>query len=73
MIVGTALLWLTAFVLAIIPAWRDAYGSPFVKIYVDLNDWWVGVYRGPNHYYACLIPTLVIRWRRHGRKPEPGH
>lgn len=73
MIVVTAVLCFAAFVLATIPAWRNAYGSSSVKVYVDLNDWWVGVYRGPDHYYLCLIPTLVIRWRRHGRKPEPRH
>jgi hypothetical protein len=32
-----------------------------VKIYVDWNDWWVGLYRGPNHRYICPLPCLVIR------------
>lgn len=35
-----------------------------LTLYVDTNDWWVGAYRGPNHWYACPLPTLVIRWRR---------
>lgn len=35
--------------------------GPFVRVYFDFNDWWVGYYRGPNHHYICLLPTLVIR------------
>lgn len=34
------------------------------KVYIDSNDWWVGYYRGPNHHYVLLLPTVVIRWRR---------
>jgi hypothetical protein len=37
-----------------------------VRVYIDKNDWWVGVYRGPHHWYVCPLPCLVIRWRRHG-------
>jgi hypothetical protein len=33
-------------------------------IYIDRADWWIGYYRGPNHHYVCLVPTVVIRWRR---------
>lgn len=68
MILGVATLWLLVFLLAIPRAWREAYGSPDVKVYFDSNDWWIGLYRGPNHIYVCPVPTLVIRWRRHGRK-----
>jgi len=35
-----------------------------LKIYRDNNDWWVGWYRGPNHHYVILIPTIVIRWEK---------
>src|SRR5687768_7016873 len=30
------------------------------KVYFDFNDWWIGYYRGPNHHYVCLLPTVVI-------------
>lgn len=33
-------------------------------IYIDTADWWIGYYRGSNHHYVCLVPTVVIRWRR---------
>jgi hypothetical protein len=43
-----------------------------MKIYIDLNDWWIGYYRGANHHYVCPIPTLVIRWpRKRPLPPEP--
>jgi hypothetical protein len=35
-----------------------------IKIYIDTNDLWVGVCRGPNHWYLCPLPTVVIRWPR---------
>ena len=35
-----------------------------MKIYFDANDWWVGLYRGNEHLYICVIPTLVIRIKR---------
>lgn len=35
-----------------------------MKIYIDICDWWVGYYRGPNHHYVCLLPTIVLRWSR---------
>jgi hypothetical protein len=33
-------------------------------IYIDTTDWWIGYYRGPNHNYICVLPTVVFRWRR---------
>ena len=39
-----------------------------MKVYIDAADWWVGLYRGPNHYYVCLLPCVVIRWAR--RRPK---
>jgi hypothetical protein len=35
-----------------------------MKVYIDRRDWWVGYYRGDTHHYVCLLPTVVIRWRR---------
>jgi hypothetical protein len=35
-----------------------------MKIYIDRNDWWIGAYRGPHHWYVCPLPTVVIRWTR---------
>lgn len=35
-----------------------------MRIYIDTADWWIGWYRGPNHHYVCVIPTVVIRWVR---------
>lgn len=35
-----------------------------MSVYFDFRDWWVGLYIGPNHYYICQIPTLVIRVSR---------
>jgi hypothetical protein len=35
-----------------------------IRIYVDRADWWIGYYRGTDHHYVCLVPTVVIRWRR---------
>lgn len=37
-----------------------------VKIYFDFRDWWIGYYRSDANHYVCLLPTLVIRWRRKG-------
>jgi hypothetical protein len=39
-----------------------------VKVYIDRNDWWVGVYRGPDHWYVCPLPCVVLRFAR--RHPE---
>lgn len=57
---------------ATLGTWRDITVPPAVKrdpvkVYRDLDDWWVGYYRGPNHHYVCPLPTLVIRWPRRGR------
>lgn len=35
-----------------------------MKIYIDLHDWWVGLYNGPAHRYVIVIPTIVIKSRR---------
>ena len=35
-----------------------------VELYRDRRDWWVGYYRGDRHRYVCLLPTVVLRWRR---------
>lgn len=43
---------------------RDHRGKAQLKIYIDLNDWWIGYFRGDNHHYVCVIPTVVIRWNR---------
>lgn len=40
---------------------RDAYQA---RVYFDLNDWWIGYYRGSNWHFVCPLPTLVIRWSR---------
>jgi hypothetical protein len=37
-----------------------------VKLYVDTNDWWVGYYRGEHYHFVCVLPTVVLRWRRRG-------
>jgi hypothetical protein len=48
--------------------------APQVRVYIDKNDWWVGAYSGPHHWYVCPLPCLVIRWRRHGSEGDvPGH
>ena len=38
-----------------------------MKIYIDWNDWWTGLYRGREHWYVCLIPCVVIRIPRRSR------
>lgn len=45
-------------------------GSRELSLYIDVNDWWVGVYRGPNHWYMCLLPMIVIRWKRFRKREE---
>jgi hypothetical protein len=40
-----------------------------VEVYFDFRDWWVGYYRGDQHHYVCVIPTLVVRWRRYRTTP----
>lgn len=34
-----------------------------LKFYRDSNDWWVGLYIGPNHLYFCIL-TFVMRVKR---------
>lgn len=38
-----------------------------IKIYIDVADWWIGCYVGPNHLYFCPLPTLVVRVDRRPR------
>lgn len=35
-----------------------------VRLYIDLHDWWVGYYRSDRHHHVCVLPTVVVRWRR---------
>ena len=35
-----------------------------MTVYFDRNDWWVGVYRGPHHWYVCPLPCIVFRFDR---------
>lgn len=37
-----------------------------MKVYLDLRDWWIGYYRGDDHHYVCVLPTVVVRWQRGG-------
>lgn len=39
-------------------------GATCVFVYIDLNDWWVGYYRGKHKGFVCIIPTVVICWAR---------
>lgn len=41
-----------------------------LRLYVACRDWWVGYYRGDGHHYVCLLPTIVLRWKRR-RKETP--
>lgn len=34
------------------------------QVYPDPHAWWVGYARGEHYHYLCLLPSLVIRWRR---------
>lgn len=38
-----------------------------MKIYIDTDDWWIGYYRGELKNYVCLLPCIVISWRRKQR------
>jgi hypothetical protein len=38
-----------------------------LAVYIDLDDWWVGAYIGPDAVYVCPLPTLVFRWARRPR------
>lgn len=35
-----------------------------VRVYFEPRDVWVGVYVSEDAVYVCLLPCLVIRWRR---------
>lgn len=35
-----------------------------MKVYFEPRDLWVGYYRSDDYHYICVIPTLVLRWRR---------
>ena len=34
-----------------------------IRGYIDLRDWWIGLYIGDDHLYFCCL-TLVLRVRR---------
>lgn len=48
-------------------------GGSAITIYLDGADWWIGLYVGRNHYYVCLLPTVVIRIRRRRRYGDVGN
>lgn len=35
-----------------------------LRIYLEPRDAWIGVYVAPGAIYVCLLPFVVIRWRR---------
>ena len=39
-----------------------------IRVYLDLNDWWIGVYRGADTWYICILPCLVIAILRDPRR-----
>ena len=43
---------------------ENKQGSRELSVYIDVRDWWIGYYRGPNHHYVCILPLIVIRWKR---------
>lgn len=42
-----------------------------VRVYADWAGWWIWLYRGPHHLYACPVPCLVIRISRRGSSGRP--
>ena len=40
------------------------------KIYLNRNDQWIGRYRGDDYNYLCILPTVVIQWRRKSHGSE---
>jgi len=32
-----------------------------VRVYFEPRDWWIGLYIGPEAWYICVLPTLVLR------------
>jgi hypothetical protein len=45
--------------------WKQPSRRPSVR--VDLRDWWIGYYRSDDHHHVCILPCILIRWRRRGR------
>jgi hypothetical protein len=37
-----------------------------LQIYMDPQDWWIGLYRPDDRHaiYVCPLPLLVFRWER---------
>lgn len=35
-----------------------------ISVYWEPRDLWVGIYVARDAIYICLLPTLVIRWRK---------
>lgn len=35
-----------------------------LSVYVEPRDAWVGVYVAPRAVYVCVLPFLVLKWRR---------
>jgi hypothetical protein len=46
---------------------NDPHGR--VELYIDLHDWWIGLFYTSMAFYIIVIPTCVIRISR-GRKPN---
>lgn len=40
-----------------------------MRVYLEPRDWWIGYYRGAVYHYVCVLPCVVIRWKR--RNPVP--
>jgi hypothetical protein len=38
--------------------------KPRFRIYLEPRDAWIGAYIANDAVYVCLVPFLVIRWRR---------
>ena len=36
----------------------------WVAAYIDLRDWWIGVYVSDRAVYICPLPCVVIRIMR---------
>jgi hypothetical protein len=45
---------------------RLRYGR--VSVYIEPRDAWVGCYVGPEAVYVLLLPFLVFRYMRGGRR-----
>ncbi len=42
-----------------------------LQVYLDTQDWWIGLYRPDDRHaaYVCPLPTLVLRWERWPAEP----